>query len=71
VLIETLNVTILSVGIPVEATLLFKAVVVVVLCLGQSPAFRAQVLKRGRRSPHGPESRNDPASPETAQEVPA
>ncbi|GLY28789.1 ABC transporter permease [Kineosporia sp. NBRC 101731] len=46
VLIETLNVTILSVGIPVEATLLFKAVVVVVLCLGQSPAFRERVLRR-------------------------
>ncbi|MBT0768769.1 ABC transporter permease [Kineosporia sp. J2-2] len=50
VLIETLNVTILSVGIPVEATLLFKAVVVVVLCLGQSPAFRERVLGR-RRTP--------------------
>ncbi len=50
VLIETLNVTILSVGIPVEGTLLVKAVVVVVLCLGQSPAFREQVLKRRRTS---------------------
>ncbi|MCE0536168.1 ABC transporter permease [Kineosporia rhizophila] len=49
ILIETLNITILSVGIPVEATLLFKAVVVVVLCLGQSAAFRARVLGRGTK----------------------
>ncbi|GAB6899070.1 ABC transporter permease [Kineosporia succinea] len=46
VLIETLNVTIVSVGIPPEANLLFKAVVVVVLCLAQSQAFRERVLTR-------------------------
>lgn len=60
VLIETLNVTIVSVGIPVEATLLFKAVVVIVLCLGQSPDFRARVLRRpssGRPAPSAPSGR--------------
>ncbi|GAB3261401.1 ABC transporter permease [Kineosporia babensis] len=46
VLIQTLNVTTVSMGIPVEATLLFKAIVVVVLCLSQSPAFRERVFSR-------------------------
>lgn len=68
VLIETLNVTIVSVGIPVEATLLFKAVVVVVLCLGQSPAFRARVVHRlrpgGPDRPAGPAASTDPATTE-------
>ncbi|SHN47351.1 ABC transporter permease [Cryptosporangium aurantiacum] len=48
VLIQALNVTIYTTGIPNNVTLLFKAVVVVVLCLAQSPAFRAKVF-RGRR----------------------
>ncbi|MFI5938230.1 ABC transporter permease [Actinoplanes sp. NPDC051494] len=46
VLIETLNVTTVTVGVPVETTLVFKAVVVIVLCLAQSPTFRAKVFKR-------------------------
>ncbi|GAA2600413.1 ABC transporter permease [Winogradskya consettensis] len=49
VLIETLNVTTVSIGIPVETTLLFKAIVVIVLCLVQSAAFRAKVLRRPSR----------------------
>jgi simple sugar transport system permease protein len=51
VIIKTLDITIYTVGIPVEVRLLFKAVVVIVLCLAQSPAFRAwiQGVVRGRR----------------------
>jgi ribose/xylose/arabinose/galactoside ABC-type transport system permease subunit len=49
-LIQTLTTTILTVGIPPETTLLFKALVVTLVCLLQSPAFREKVL-RTRRSP--------------------
>ncbi|MEV8510056.1 ABC transporter permease [Actinoplanes sp. NPDC051475] len=46
VLISALDITTYTIGIPAETTLLFKAVVVVVLCLSQSAAFRAVVLRR-------------------------
>jgi simple sugar transport system permease protein len=42
IIINTLNITVYTVGIPPNVTLLFKAVVVVILCLAQSPAFRAR-----------------------------
>jgi simple sugar transport system permease protein len=45
-LIKTLDTTIYTIGIPPEVALLFKAVVVVILCLVQSPAFRAKVSRR-------------------------
>ncbi len=48
ILIQTLSVTVVAIGIPPEANLLFKAVVVVVLCLSQSPAFRERVFRRRR-----------------------
>ncbi len=66
VLIEALNVTTVTIGVPVETTLLFKAVVVVILCLAQSSAFRAKVFRR--RTPPAP-----PVAPESAKkiEVPA
>jgi ribose/xylose/arabinose/galactoside ABC-type transport system permease subunit len=50
VLIQTLITTIYSIGIPPETNLLFKALVVTLVCLIQSPAFRAKVfhLRRGR-----------------------
>ena len=48
--IQTLTTTIYSIGIPPETTLLFKALVVTVVCLLQSPAFRAKVFKaRGHK----------------------
>jgi simple sugar transport system permease protein len=50
VLIQTLTTTIYSIGIPPETTLLFKALVVTLVCLIQSPAFRARVFHRR----HGP-----------------
>jgi ribose/xylose/arabinose/galactoside ABC-type transport system permease subunit len=60
IIIKTLDLTIYTVGVPPEVRLLFKAVVVIVLCLAQSPAFRAWVTARlaGRRTrpplPPGP-----------------
>jgi ribose/xylose/arabinose/galactoside ABC-type transport system permease subunit len=49
-LIQTLTTTIFTIGIPPETTLLFKALVVTLVCLLQSPAFREKVL-RSRRKP--------------------
>ncbi|MFV2020638.1 ABC transporter permease [Micromonospora sp. LOL_023] len=48
VIIKSLDITIYTIGIPSEATLLFKALVVIVLCLAQSPAFRARISGLGR-----------------------
>ncbi|MFB9707480.1 ABC transporter permease [Streptosporangium sandarakinum] len=48
-IIQTLTTTIYSIGVPPETTLLFKALVVTVVCLVQSPAFRAKVFHRRRR----------------------
>ncbi|SNT43752.1 simple sugar transport system permease protein [Asanoa hainanensis] len=45
-LIKTLDTTVYTIGIPPEVALLFKAVVVVILCLVQSPAFRAKFARR-------------------------
>jgi simple sugar transport system permease protein len=68
-LIQTLTTTIYTTGIPPETTLLFKALVVTIVCLVQSPAFRAKVF-HGRRRPAPP-----PAGPTAATaekvEVPA
>ena len=50
VLIATLDTTAQAVGIPPDTTLVFKAVVVVVLCLAQSAAFRAK-FRRSTPSP--------------------
>ncbi|MFB9450173.1 ABC transporter permease [Dactylosporangium vinaceum] len=46
VIIKTLDITIYTVGVPPEVTLLFKAIVVIVLCLAQSPKFRAMFQRR-------------------------
>ncbi|MEV4467936.1 ABC transporter permease [Nonomuraea sp. NPDC049504] len=54
-IIQTLTTTIYSIGVPPETTLLFKALVVTAVCLIQSPAFRAKVMRRrGRAAPPGP-----------------
>jgi ribose/xylose/arabinose/galactoside ABC-type transport system permease subunit len=52
-LIQTLSTTVYTLGIPPETTLLFKAVVVMAVCLLQSPAFRRK-LARKRRRPAAP-----------------
>ncbi|GIJ45003.1 sugar ABC transporter permease [Virgisporangium aliadipatigenens] len=46
VVIKTLDITIYTVGVPTSSTLLFKAIVVIALCLAQSPAFRAKFARR-------------------------
>ncbi|MFD0662465.1 ABC transporter permease [Thermocatellispora tengchongensis] len=48
-IIQTLTTTIYTIGVPPETTLLFKALVVTVVCLLQSPAFRARAFHRRRR----------------------
>jgi simple sugar transport system permease protein len=63
-IIQTLDTTIYTAGIPPRTTLVFSAVVVTVVCLLQSPAFRAKVL--GRRK-----ARPVPVLPDTKQEVTA
>ncbi|MFY1670546.1 ABC transporter permease [Plantactinospora sp. WMMB334] len=55
-IIQTLTTTIYTIGIPPETTLLFKALVVTVVCLLQSPAFRAKVFRRRRKPPPLPQS---------------
>lgn len=63
--IQTLTTTIYSIGVPPETTLLFKALVVTVVCLVQSPAFRAKAFGRRRSS----RAARAPA-PERSVEVP-
>ncbi|MGW4638962.1 ABC transporter permease [Sphaerisporangium sp. NPDC004334] len=53
-IIQTLTTTIYSIGVPPETTLLFKALVVTIVCLIQSPAFRAKVFHRRRRPAGAP-----------------
>ena len=49
VLIQTLVTTVYSIGVPSGSILLFKALVVTIVCLIQSPAFRAKVFHRKQR----------------------
>jgi ribose/xylose/arabinose/galactoside ABC-type transport system permease subunit len=48
-LIQTLDTTIYTTGIPAETTQLFKALVVIVICPVQSPTFRSKVARLRRR----------------------
>jgi len=48
-LLQTLTTTILTRGVPVEYTLVVKAVVIVAVCLAQSSAFRGRVASLARR----------------------
>jgi simple sugar transport system permease protein len=54
-LIQTLTTTVYALGIPPEAIMLFKAVVVLAVCLLQSPAFRRKLRGRQRAHPVSPE----------------
>jgi len=67
--IQTLMTTVISVGIAPEITLVFKAVVVILVCLLQSPVAQRALRRRRRRS--GPEvsGPQSPAAPHKAQEV--
>ncbi|NBH09321.1 ABC transporter permease [Amycolatopsis sp. SID8362] len=48
-LIQTLTTTVYALGIPPKAIMLFKAVVVLAVCLLQSPAFRRKLRRRKAR----------------------
>ena len=50
-LIQSLTTTIYTVGVPPETALLWKALVVTIVCLIQSPAFRARIARVRRRPP--------------------
>lgn len=63
-IIQTLDTTIYTAGIPPRTTLVFEAVVVTIVCLLQSPAFRAKFARRRRPA------RPEPAKP-SKQEVTA
>ncbi|RJL32731.1 ABC transporter permease [Bailinhaonella thermotolerans] len=65
-IIQTLTTTIYSIGVPPETTLLFKALVVTIVCLLQSQAFRAKVFRRRAAPPAG-----RPAAEEKKVGVPA
>ncbi len=67
-IIQTLTTTIYTVGVPPETTLVFKAVVVTIVCLIQSPAFRA---KLSRRRGAGPPAQRNTLTPDANVEVPA
>jgi len=44
--IQTLTTTIYSLGVPTEITLVVKAVIVIIVCLIQTPAFRKMFAKK-------------------------
>jgi simple sugar transport system permease protein len=72
-LIQTLSTTIYTVGVPPETALLWKALVVTIVCLIQSPAFREKVFRipafQRRRPP--PPSAPAPADEQPKEQVPA
>ncbi|ROO85766.1 simple sugar transport system permease protein [Actinocorallia herbida] len=53
-IIQTLDTTIYTAGIPPRTTLVFSAAVVTIVCLIQSPAFRARFSRKKRRRPAPP-----------------
>ncbi len=59
--IQTLSTTVYTIGIPPETTLVFKAVVVITVCLIQSPVFRAKLARRRARP--APRHRPEPVAP--------
>ncbi|SHN38275.1 ABC transporter permease [Actinacidiphila paucisporea] len=63
-IIQTLTTTIYTIGVPTQTNLVFKAVVVIVVCLMQSPAFRAKVF--GARAQRRGPARKTPGVPADA-----
>ncbi|HEY6795319.1 MAG TPA: ABC transporter permease [Kineosporiaceae bacterium] len=63
-IIQSLSTTIYTIGVPPETTLLFKALVVIAVCLLQSPVFRARVFRRrGTSGTLPPSTPSAPAAP--------
>ncbi|MEV4226641.1 ABC transporter permease [Streptomyces bobili] len=67
--IQTLTTTIYTIGVPTQTNLVFKAVVVLVVCLLQSPKFRAKVLGARFGSKAGATPAAAPADPAAATEA--
>jgi ribose/xylose/arabinose/galactoside ABC-type transport system permease subunit len=67
VLIQTLTTTIYSTDVPPETALVYKAIVVTIVCLIQSPAFRAKVFGWRRRRPGPPAEQPTPNEPTTVE----
>ena len=53
-IIQTLTTTVYAMNITPQTSLLFKAIVVIAVCLIQSPRFRAAVVRRRRPPPAAP-----------------
>jgi ribose/xylose/arabinose/galactoside ABC-type transport system permease subunit len=53
-LIQTLTTTVYAMNISPQTSLLFKALVVIAVCLIQAPKFRAALVRRRRRPPTAP-----------------
>jgi len=75
-IIQTLTTTVYSINITPQTSLLFKALVVIIVCLVQSPAFRASLAHRFRRAaprspaPPGPPSPGAPVAELAVEETP-
>ncbi|MGW0103634.1 hypothetical protein ACWDWR_37510, partial [Nocardia sp. NPDC003354] len=52
--IQTLTTTVYAMNISPQTSLLFKAVVVIAVCLVQAPAVRARLRRRRRGTEPGP-----------------
>jgi simple sugar transport system permease protein len=65
--IQTLTTTIYTIGVPTQTNLVFKAAVVIVVCLLQSPKFRAKVF--GAKGPKGPRRDAAPVEPAPAADA--
>jgi simple sugar transport system permease protein len=68
-IIQTLTTTVYAMNISTQTSLLFKALVVIAVCLIQAPAFRAKVGSRFRRRP--PPAATAPVVDVRKEEVPA
>jgi galactofuranose transport system permease protein len=65
-LIQTVTTTVYAMNITPQTSLLFKALVVVAVCLIQSPQFRAAVVRRVRRPPPATPAEPEPSTVEVA-----
>ena len=72
-IIQTLTTTVYTAGITPETTLVFKALVVIAVCLLQAPKFRAAISRRRTRgTPRRPEAQDvkaDEPQPEPVTEM--